>query len=277
ESVLVVNEFLEVFPYYLPGIPSEREIDFGIDLPSNKQLISIPHYRMAQPKLKELKEKLKDLLDKGFIRPNYYQLNKVTIKNKYPHPRIYDLCYQLQVSVKFIDVDPKKTDAIKSWLRHLTPLDISSFLGLSDYYRRFVEEISSIVSPLTTLTQKKMKFIWSEACFVVYCDASRIGLGCVVMQNGHDIVYASRQLKIHEKNYLTHDLELAEVVFALKIWRHYLYGVHVDVYRPQELQYVFNHKDLNLRQRRWLELLKDYEISVLYHPGKVNVVADALS
>ncbi|WMV41776.1 hypothetical protein MTR67_035161, partial [Solanum verrucosum] len=90
--------------------------------------------------------------------------------------------------------------------------------------------------------------------------------------------YASRQLKIHEKNYPTHDLELAAVVFPLKIWKNYLYGVHVDVFTDQKsLQYVFNQKDLNLRQRRWLELLNDCDMSVIYHPSKANVVADAIS
>src|SRR5688572_18990393 len=98
------------------------------------------------------------------------------------------------------------------------------------------------------------------------------------MQNGKVIAYASRQLKVHEKNYLTHDLELAVVVYALKIWRHYLYGVHVDIFTDHKnLQYVFTQRDLNFRKRRWLELLKDYVMSVLYHPGKANVVSDALS
>ncbi|WMV24596.1 hypothetical protein MTR67_017981, partial [Solanum verrucosum] len=96
------------------------------------------------------------------------------------------------------------------------------------------------------------------------------------MQNGKVIAYASRQLKVHEKNYPTHDLELAAVVFALKIWRHYLHGVHVDVFTDHKsLQYVFTQKDLNLRRRRWLEFIKDYDMSVHYHPGKANVVADA--
>ena len=159
------------------------------------------------------------------------------------------------VSSEGIEVDPKKTDAVKSWPRPLSPSDIRSFLGLAGYYRRFVEGFSSIASPLTALTQKKSKFEWSESCeksfqllkdkltsapvltlpegtegFVVYCDASRVGLGCVLMQHGKVIAYVSRQLKVHEKNYPTHDLELAAVVFALKIWRHYLYGVHVDVF-----------------------------------------------
>ena len=114
--------------------------------------------------------------------------------------------------------------------------------------------------------------------YVIYCDASGVGLGCVLMQHGKVIAYASRQLRKHEKNYPTHDLELAVVVHALKIWRHYLYGVHVDIYTDHKsLQYIFKQKELNLRQRRWLELLKDYDVDILYHPGKANVVADALS
>ena len=114
--------------------------------------------------------------------------------------------------------------------------------------------------------------------FVVYCDASRVGLGCVLMQHGKVVAYGSRQLKVHERNYPTHDIELAAMVFALKIFRHYLFGVHVDVYTDHKsLQYVFTQKELNLRQIRWLELLKYYGMSVLYHPGKANVVADALS
>ena len=114
--------------------------------------------------------------------------------------------------------------------------------------------------------------------YAVYCDASGVGLGCVLTQHGKVIAYASRQLRPHEKNYPTHDLELAAVVFALKIWRHYLYGIHVDIYTDHKsLQYIFKQKDLNLRQRRWLELIKDYDIDILYHPGKANVVADALS
>ena len=98
------------------------------------------------------------------------------------------------------------------------------------------------------------------------------------MQKGKVIAYASRQLKVHEKNYPIHDLELAAVVFTLKIWRHYLYGVHCEVFTDhRSVQYIFNKRDLNLRKRRWLELLKDYDMTILYHPGKEKVVADALS
>ncbi|KAL0560877.1 hypothetical protein IC582_001292 [Cucumis melo] len=158
-------------------------------------------------------------------------------------------------------------------------------------------------TPLTQLTRKGAPFVWSKACedsfqnlkqklviapvltvpdgsgsFVIYSDASKKGLGCVLMQQGKVVAYASRQLKSHEQNYPTHDLELAAVVFALKIWRHYLYGEKIQIFTDHKsLKYFFTQKELNMRQRRWLELVKDYDCEILYHPGKANVVADALS
>ncbi|KAH0650459.1 hypothetical protein KY284_030371 [Solanum tuberosum] len=370
ESVPIVNEFPEVFPDDLPGVPPEKEIDFSINLLSDIQPISIPPYRMALAELKELNEQLKDLLDKDDLfdqlqgpsyfskidlRLGYHQLRvkeddipKTAFRTRYSHYEFLVMLFGLTnapaafmvmmnrvlrkyldifvivfmddiliysrsedehtnhlrivlqvlknqqlfaklskcefwlrfmaflghvVSDKSIEVDLKKTDAVKSWPRPLSPSNIRSFLGLVGYYRRFVEGFSSIASPLTTFTEKKVKFIWFEACeksfkelndrltsapvltlpegidgFVVYCDASRIWLGCARMQNGKFIAYASRQLKIHEKNYPTHDLELAAVVFTLKILSHYLYGVHVVVFTDHKsLQYVFKQKDLNLR------------------------------
>ena len=114
--------------------------------------------------------------------------------------------------------------------------------------------------------------------FDVYCDASGTGLGCVLMQNRRVIAYASRQLRKHEEHYPTHDLELAAVVLALKIWRHYLLGNLVHIYTDHKsLKYIFTQPDLNMRQRRWLELIKDYDLEIHYHPDKANVVADALS
>nr|GFC81299.1 putative reverse transcriptase domain-containing protein [Tanacetum cinerariifolium] len=114
--------------------------------------------------------------------------------------------------------------------------------------------------------------------FIVYCDASNKGLGAVLMQIEKVISYVSRQLKIYEKNYTTHDLELGAVVFAFKIWRHYLYGTKCIVFTDHKsLQHIFDQKELNMRQRRWLELLSDYDCDIHYHPGKANVVADALS
>ena len=114
--------------------------------------------------------------------------------------------------------------------------------------------------------------------FQVYCDASKMGLGCVLMQSRGVVAYASRQLRPHEGNYPTHDLELAAIVFALKIWRHYLYGVRFEVFSDHKsLKYLFDQKELNMRQRRWMEFLKDYDFELKYHPGKANVVANALS
>ncbi|GJR84601.1 putative reverse transcriptase domain-containing protein, partial [Tanacetum coccineum] len=202
-----------------------------------------------------------------------------------------------------IHVDPAKIESIKDWESPKTPTEIRQFLGLAGYYRRFIEGFSKIAKPMTKLTQKSVKFNWGEKeetafqtlkqklCsapilalpegsenFVVYCDASHKGLGAVLMQKEKVIAYASRQLKIHEKNYTTHDLELGAVVFALKMWRHYLYGTKCVVYTDHKsLQHILDQKELNMRQRRWLELLSDYDCELRYHPGKANVVADALS
>ncbi|GKE86168.1 putative reverse transcriptase domain-containing protein [Tanacetum coccineum] len=174
-------------------------------------------------------------------------------------------------------------------------------MGLAGYYTRFITNFSKIAKPLTSLTQKNQKYEWGEKeeeafqtlknnlCdapilslpdgvedFVVYCDASNQGLGCVLMKRGKVIAYASRQLKIHEKNYTTHDLELGVVVFALKTWRHYLYGTKSVIYtNHKSLQHIFNQKELNMHQRRWIVLFSDYECEIRYHPNKATVVADA--
>ncbi|GJZ65971.1 putative reverse transcriptase domain-containing protein, partial [Tanacetum coccineum] len=202
-----------------------------------------------------------------------------------------------------IHVDHSKIEAVKNWKAPRTPSEVHSFLGLAGYYRRFIEKFSKIAKSMTILTQKCKTFDWGEEqerafqtlkdklCnapvlahpdgpedFVVYCDASGLGLGCVLMQRGKVIAYASRQLKIHEKNYTTHDLELGAVVFALKIWRDYLYGTKSVIYtNHKSIQHIFSQKELNMRQRRWIELFSDYDCEIRYHPGKTNVVADALS
>ena len=207
------------------------------------------------------------------------------------------------VSKNGIHVDPSKIDAVRNWRRPETPTEIRQFLGLAGYYRRFIENFSKIAQLLTMITQKERDFDWGEKRekafqtlkdklrdapilnlpdgpdgFVVYCDASGQGLGCVLMQRGKVIAYASRQLKVHEKNYPTHDLELGAVVFGLKCWRHYLYGTKSVIYTDHKsLQHIFSQSDLNMRQRRWLELFSDYDCEIRYHPGKANVVADALS
>ncbi|KAG8491028.1 hypothetical protein CXB51_014149 [Gossypium anomalum] len=261
---------------------------------------------------------------------DYRQLNKLTIKNKYPLPRIDDLFNQFRRASVFSKIDlrlgyhqlrVKETDVYKTTFRtryghyeflvmpfgltnvptafmdlmnrvfqpyldqfvvvfidDILPKSVSeirSFLGLAGYYRRFVKGFSLIAAPLTKLLHKGPE---SGKEFTVYSNASHVGLGCVLMQEGKAVAYASRHLKTHEENYLTHDLELVAVVFALKIWRHYLYGEKRIIYTDQKsLKYLLTLKELNLRQHRWIELFKDYNCSIEYYPSKANVVADALS
>ncbi|GKV02736.1 hypothetical protein SLEP1_g15133 [Rubroshorea leprosula] len=202
-----------------------------------------------------------------------------------------------------ISVDPQKIEVVVDWKRPNSVAEILSFLGLAGYYRRFVGDFSRIALPMTHLIKKDTKFEWTPECeksfltlkeklvttpvlalpingerFTIYSDASKKGLGCVLMQKDRVIAYTSRQLKPYEENYPTHDLELAVVIFALKIWRHYLYGETCEIFTDHKsLKYIFTQKELNMRQRRWLELLKDYDLTISHHPGKASKVADALS
>ena len=207
------------------------------------------------------------------------------------------------VSKEGVRVDPKKIEVVVEWKPPRNVTEVRSFLGLAGYYRRFVKWFSMITAPMTRLLQKNVKFEWSEKCqrsfeklktflteapvltqatcgkeYVIFSDASLNGLGCVIMQEGKVVAYASRKLKPHEKNYPTHDLELVTIVFVLKIWRHYLYGEKRFIYTDHKsLKYLPSQRELNLRQRRWMELIKDYDCVIDYHPGKANVAADALS
>ncbi|GKF57690.1 putative reverse transcriptase domain-containing protein, partial [Tanacetum coccineum] len=174
-----------------------------------------------------------------------------------------------------IHVDPSKIEAVKNWKSPRTQTKVRSFLGLTGYYCRFIKNFSKMARSPTILTKKTLPHRLKD--FVVYCDASGIGLGCVLMQRGKVIAYASRQLKIHEKNYTTHDLELGAVMFALKIWRHYLHGIKSVIYTDHKsLQHIFSQKELNMQQHHWIKLFSDYDYEIRYHPGKANVVVDAL-
>jgi hypothetical protein len=207
------------------------------------------------------------------------------------------------LSAKGIAVDPSKVKDILEWNPLTTIHQVRSFLGLAGYYRRFISDFSKLVKPITSLLKNDTNFNWSSRCneafeqlkvllatalvlaqpdiekpFDVYCDASGSGLRCVLMQEGQVIAYASRQLCRHEEHYPTHDLELAAVVHALNIWRHYVLGNVCHIYTDHKsLKYIFTKSELNMRQRRWLELIKDYELEIHYHPSKANVVVDALS
>ncbi|GJU72415.1 putative reverse transcriptase domain-containing protein [Tanacetum coccineum] len=294
------------------GLPPQRQVEFRIDLvPGATPVVKSP-YRLAPSEMQELSAQLQELQDKGFIRPShsprgapmlfvkkkdgalrmcidYRELNKLTIKNRYPLPRIDDLFDQLMkhevhlrlvlellkkeelydrfskyefwlqevqflghvVKQNGIHMDPSKIKAVKNWKAPTTPSEIRSFLGKKAFPQLLKDNLCN--API-------LSFPGGVEDFVVYCDASNQGLGCVLMQRGKVIAYASRQLKIHEKNYTTHDLELGAVVFALK-----KHGGIICM------------KELNMRQRRWIELFSDYECEIRYHPGTANVVADALS
>lgn len=206
------------------------------------------------------------------------------------------------ISREGISVDPAKVKAVLAWNLPTNVSEVRSFLGLFGYYKRFIEGFASIARPLTQLLKKDAPFKWDEDCqeafdilkenvtqalalvlpnesgeYEVYIDASHCGLGCVLTQNGRVIAYVSRQLKPHELNYPTHDLEMAVVVHALKISRHYMYGAKCQIYSDHKnLRCLDTMDKINGRQRRWLELLQDYDTNILYIEGKANRVADAL-
>nr|GEV21799.1 putative reverse transcriptase domain-containing protein [Tanacetum cinerariifolium] len=263
EDKLKEKRLEDVFPEDLSGIPPTRQVEFQIDLVPSAAPVARAPYRLAPSEMKELSDQLKELADKGFIRPSsspwgapvlfvkkkdgsfwmcidYRELNKLTVKNRYPLSRIDDLFDQLQGSSVYSKID------LRSGYHQLRVReeDIQK-TGFRTRYGHY--EFQKLYSaPILALPE-------GSEDFVVYCDASIKGLGAVLMQREKVIAYGSRQLKVHEKNYTTHDLELGAVVFALKIWRHYLY------------------------RTKCTELLSDYDHEIRYHPRKVNVVADALS
>ncbi|XP_071695126.1 uncharacterized protein [Rutidosis leptorrhynchoides] len=286
ENIDVVREFPDVFPDKLQGLPPVREVEFSIDLIPGSQPISKAPYRMAPLELQELKEQLQELIDCGFIRPSVSPWGAPSKEEHENHLRVVlETLRSKKLFAKF--------SKCELWLQRV------AFLG----HVVSAEGFSTIALPLTKLLRKGENFVWTEerqksfdelkkrlvsapilalpsgsGGFQIYSDASKHGLGCVLMQHGKVIAYASRQLKPYEVNYPTHDLELAVVIFALKIWRHYLYGETCHIFTDHKsLKYIFTQKEINMRQRRWLELLKDYDANIQYHPGKANVVADALS
>eukprot|EP00253_Pinus_taeda_P026215 PITA_26215 len=447
DNIPVVQEFVDVFPEEVPGLPPKRDIDFTIELIPGAAPVSQAPYRMSVPELTELKMQLQELLDKNYIRPNvspwgapvlfvkkkdgtlrlcidYRLLNNLTIKNKYPLPRIDELFDQVkgakvfskidlrsgyhQIRIKeddiaktafrthyghyefvvlpfglnnapatfmclmnnvfdrfldkfvliFIDdiliysrsheehkehlrmvlqtlrehqlyakfskcdffkeeiqylghvitkegiaVDPEKIRTIMEWPIPKDVADIRSFMGLAGYYRRFVESFSRIAYTITSLQKKGKVFKWTAECqqsfdrlkhllttapilsiadpnkdYVVCTDASKEGVGGVLMQEGKVIAYESRKLKEQERKYSAYDLELAAVIHALKMWRHYLLGRKFLLLTDHHsLTNYFSQPTLNARQGRWADFLNGFDFEIKHLKGKENQVADALS
>ncbi|GKC36937.1 putative reverse transcriptase domain-containing protein [Tanacetum coccineum] len=267
EDVPIIQDFPKELPGLPPTRQVEFQI---IDLVPSVAPVARAPYRLAPFEMKELSEQLQELSDKGLYKTQFLTLGssgltygrviinseyETAFRTRYGHYEFQMMPFGLTNAPAGIHVDPAKIESIKDWVSPKTPTEIHQFLGLAGYYRRFIEGFSKIAKPMTKLTQKKVAFEWGDKqeaafqtlknklCsapilalpqgaenFIVYCDASHKGLGAVLMQNEKVIAYASRQLKIHEKNYTTHDLELGAVVFALKIWRHYLYGTKCTVF-----------------------------------------------
>nr|GEY32334.1 hypothetical protein [Tanacetum cinerariifolium] len=277
EEIVVVIDFPEVFPDDLSGFSLVQEIML---IPGATPVAKSP-YRLAPSELEELSGQLKELQDKEHLRLVLGLLKKEKMYDKFSKCEFWLREVQFLrhvINGNGIHVDPSKIEAVKNWKALRTPTEVRLFLGLAGYYHRFIENFSKIAKYLNILTQKCKTFDCGEEqelvfqtlkdklCnapvlalsdrpedFVVYCDASGIGLGCVLMQRG-------------------------VVVFALNIWRHYLYGTKSVIYTDHKsLRHIFSQKELNMQQRCWIELFSDYYCEIRYHPGKENVVVDALS
>ncbi|GJS10673.1 putative reverse transcriptase domain-containing protein [Tanacetum coccineum] len=317
EDVPVIRDFPEVFPADLPGLPPPRQVEFRIDLiPGTAPVVRAP-YRLAPFEMKELSVQLQELLEKGFILPSsspwgapvlfvkkndgsfgicssvyskidlrsgYHQLRIkeedipiTAFRNRYGHFEFQVMPFGLTNALAvFMDLMNR---VYKPYLDKFVIVFIDDILVYSKDEEEHGKHLKIILELL-----KKERFAPILALpkgmedFVVYCDVSLKGYGAMLMQREKVIAYASQQLKVHEENYETYDLELGAVVFALSLWRHYLYGTKCVVFtNHKSLQYILNQKELNLRQWRWIKLPSDYDCKIRYHPGKANIVVDALS
>nr|GEU90635.1 putative reverse transcriptase domain-containing protein [Tanacetum cinerariifolium] len=252
KDIPVIRDYPEVFPDDLPELPPPRQVEFSIELVPDVAPVAGAPYRLAPSEMKELVDQLQELSEKGFIRPS---------SSPWGAP------------VLFV----KKKDGS---FHMEEDIPITAFRTIYGHYEF---QVMSFERGRTWGTLEDHSGTTEEGAigtkdFVAYCDASLKGFRAVLMQREKVIAYASRQLKTHKENYTTHDLELGAVVFALRLWRHYLYGKKYVVYtNHKSLHDILNQKELNMRQRRWIELLSDYDCEIRYHPGKANVVADALS
>ncbi|GJS63830.1 putative reverse transcriptase domain-containing protein [Tanacetum coccineum] len=281
EDVPVIRDFLEVFPDELPGLSPRRQVEFRIDLiPGAAPLHGSSVYSKID-------------LHFGYhqLRIREEDIPITVFRTRYGHYEFRVMPFGLtNAPAIFMDLMNR---VCKPYLDEFVIVFIDGILILSKNKEEHGEHLRTILNLLRSekLYAKFSKCdFWLDSVapilslpkgsedFIMYCDASLKGFGAVLMQRAKVIAYASRQHRKNKENYTTHDLELGAVVFALQLWRHYLYGTKYTVYTDyKSLQYILDQKELNIRQRRWIELLSDYDCVIRYHPGKANVVADAMS
>ncbi|GJQ94779.1 putative reverse transcriptase domain-containing protein [Tanacetum coccineum] len=282
EDILIVREFPEVFPKNLHGLPPVHQTEVLSD-----QVLRLGELLSYLSKRKTNLSGCSSVYSKIDLRSGYHQLRvrdedipKTAFRTRYGHYEFQMMPFGLtNAPVVFMDLMNQLLKKEKLYAK----------FSKCDFWIRIVQFLGHLIdSQGLHINPTKIEAKLCEAPilalpegnddFVVYYDASHHGMGVVLMQREKVIAYASRQLKPNEENYTTHDLELGAVVFALKIWRHCLYGTKCTVFTDHKsLQHILDQKELNMRQRRWLELLVDYDCEIRYHPGKANVVADALS
>ncbi|GJU54287.1 putative reverse transcriptase domain-containing protein [Tanacetum coccineum] len=257
-DIPIVRNFEDVFPEDLSRLPPQRQVEFHIDLVPGATPIAKSPYRLAPLEMQELSGQLQELQDKDKFVIVFIDDILIYSKTKEDHKVHLGLVLELLRKEKLY----AKFFKCEFWLQEV------HFLG------HIVNQNGIHVDPNKIEAVKNWKTPTTPSEI-----RSFLGLaGCVLMQRGKVIAYASRQLKIHEKNYTMHDLELGAIVFSLKTWRQYLYGTKSVIYTDHKsIQHIFDQKELNMRQRRWIELFSDYNCEICYHPGKANVMADALS
>ncbi|XP_038979001.1 LOW QUALITY PROTEIN: uncharacterized protein LOC120109324 [Phoenix dactylifera] len=300
------KEFADVFPNEVPyGLPPLRGIEHQIDFIPGASIPNRPAYRSNPEETKELQRQVEELIAKGHVRESLSPcaVPVLLVPKKDGTWRIQIVFLGYVVSTKGIEVDEEKVKAIREWPTPKTITDVRSFHGLASFYRRFVKDFSTLAAPLTEIVKKSVGFKWGSEqesafnlikeklsstpllalpnfakTFEVECDASGIGIGAVLLQEGRPLAYFSEKLNGAALNYPTYDKEMYALVRALETWQHYLWPKEFVIHTDHEsLKHLKGQGKLNRRHAKWVEFIESFPYVIKYKQGKENVVADALS